>query len=43
MYSEIARKEKQESFDEDIDKEIEKYKSKVLATPEGEDREKGKL
>ena len=35
-------KEKQESFDEDIDKEIEKYKSKVLATPEGEDREKGK-
>lgn len=35
-------KEKQESFDEDIDKEIEKYKSKVLATPEGEDKEKGK-
>lgn len=34
--------EKQKSFDEDIDKEIEKYKSKVLTTPEGEDREKGK-
>ena len=34
--------EKQDSFDEDIDKEIEKYKSKVLATPEGEDKEKGK-
>ncbi len=34
--------EKQDSFDEDIDKEIEKYKSKVLAIPEGEDKEKGK-
>lgn len=34
--------EKQDSFDEDIDKEVEKYKSKVLATPEGEDKEKGK-
>lgn len=33
---------KQESFDEDVDKAVEKYKSKILATPEGEDREKGK-
>ncbi len=33
---------KQESKDEDINKEVDKYKSKELATPEGEKKEKGK-
>lgn len=33
---------KEKSYDEDIDKEVSKYKSKHLATPEGEKREKGK-
>ena len=32
----------QETYDEDVDKEVEKYKSKILSTPEGETREKGK-
>lgn len=32
----------QETYDEDVDKEVEKYKSEILATPEGETREKGK-
>lgn len=31
-----------ETYDEDVDKEVEKYKSKILSTPEGETREKGK-
>lgn len=32
----------QETFDENIDKEVEKYKSKHLATPEGQESIKGK-
>ena len=31
-----------ETYDEDVDKEVEKYKSKILSMPEGETREKGK-
>ncbi len=37
-----AYDEKQKSRDADVDKEVDKYKSKELATPEGETREKGK-
>lgn len=33
----------QETYDEDVDKEVEKYKSEKLATPKGETREKGKV
>lgn len=35
-------KKQRETYDEDVDKEVEKYKSKILSTPEGETREKGK-
>ncbi|HJF84767.1 MAG TPA: SpoIVB peptidase S55 [Megamonas hypermegale] len=39
----VEEYEKQrETYDEDVDKEVEKYKSKILSTPEGETREKGK-
>ena len=33
---------KQETFDENVDKQVEKYKSKHLATPEGQEAIKGK-